>query len=397
MEVTIHTPGGDVKLNPLIVRRYLVNGNGAVTDQEIALFLGLCKAQQLNPFVREAYLIKYGDKQPAAIVVAKEVFLKRAYRSTDFRGHKAGIICQAPDKPADLQYTEGICTPGARIVGGWAEVHKDGWPFPLRVEVDYNEYVAKKHDGTPNRMWAEKPATMIRKVALVQALREAFPDTYQGMYSEEEVSSTDDLPRETIDPASIIDVPREASGAQQPTAAPARAEAPTEQESQRRSRRHKFSVDKSIFGTDELITCGSTPDQLEQLLVLTRNLPDVKNAVDEVLSRLGQRQLSFLREDEAEELLQKFSSRQAFVNAVKPIGNSDGKKQEEASPPDEDDSPFVDPAMPADLVECPNRGGDRMSVSQYCHVSCPDRVKLGGWCPVLEETPPAADDDQNLI
>ena len=34
--------------------------------------------------------------------------------------------------------------------------------------------------------WASKPATMIRKVALVQALREAFPEDLQGMYSIEE-------------------------------------------------------------------------------------------------------------------------------------------------------------------------------------------------------------------
>ena len=31
------------------------------------------------------------------------------------------------------------------------------------------------------------PATMIRKVALVQALREAFPDRYQGLYDASEV------------------------------------------------------------------------------------------------------------------------------------------------------------------------------------------------------------------
>ena len=69
-----------VKLSPNIIRNYLVNGNGNVTDQEVAMFLNLCKFQKLNPFLREAYLIKYGS-QPATIVTGKEAITKRAMRS----------------------------------------------------------------------------------------------------------------------------------------------------------------------------------------------------------------------------------------------------------------------------------------------------------------------------
>ena len=36
------------------VKNYLVSGNGAVTDQETLMFIELCKAQKLNPFIREA-------------------------------------------------------------------------------------------------------------------------------------------------------------------------------------------------------------------------------------------------------------------------------------------------------------------------------------------------------
>ena len=63
--------GQMVKLSPNIVRNYLVNGSGAVTDQEVAMFLNLCKYQRLNPFLKEAYLVKYGN-QPATIVTGKE-------------------------------------------------------------------------------------------------------------------------------------------------------------------------------------------------------------------------------------------------------------------------------------------------------------------------------------
>ena len=50
--------GQEVTLSKDIVRKYLVNGAGNVTDQEVTMFLGLCKHRRLNPFTREVYLIK---------------------------------------------------------------------------------------------------------------------------------------------------------------------------------------------------------------------------------------------------------------------------------------------------------------------------------------------------
>ena len=70
--------GEKVKLSPAIVRNYLVNGNGQITDQEVVYFINLCKSQGLNPFIKDCYLIKYGNTTPAQMVVSKDVFLKRA-------------------------------------------------------------------------------------------------------------------------------------------------------------------------------------------------------------------------------------------------------------------------------------------------------------------------------
>ena len=54
------------------------------------------------------------------------------------------------------------------------------------AEVSFNEYAARKKDGSLNSMWSKKPGTMIRKTALVQALREAFPSSFGGAFTEEE-------------------------------------------------------------------------------------------------------------------------------------------------------------------------------------------------------------------
>ena len=178
--------GAEVKLSPGIIRRFLVNGQGNVSDQEVTMFLMLCKSQRLNPFLREAYLIKFGSEK-ATMVVGKEVFTKRAENDESYRGFRAGVIVQ-DDTGNVVERVGSFVLPSDDIVGGWAEVHKAGRDIPYKTSVAFAEYVGKKKDGTPNKQWTEKPATMIRKVALVQALREAFPDTFSGLYDQAEMS-----------------------------------------------------------------------------------------------------------------------------------------------------------------------------------------------------------------
>jgi phage recombination protein Bet len=154
----------------------------------VQLFLQLCKFQGLNPFLREVYLVKYGD-YPASIVTGKEVFTKRAMANKDFAGFEAGIVVKSGNK---LERREGsMKLPGEEIMGGWARVHVKGHEVPFYDEVSFDEYAAKKRDGTLTGMWQTKPATMIRKVAIVHALREAFPEQFEGLYSQEEISHVD--------------------------------------------------------------------------------------------------------------------------------------------------------------------------------------------------------------
>ena len=56
------------------------------------------------------------------------------------------------------------------------------------------EYIGKKSNGEVNQQWSTKAKTMIRKVAIVQALREAFPQELSAMYVEEEFQKPDPVP-----------------------------------------------------------------------------------------------------------------------------------------------------------------------------------------------------------
>ena len=39
-----------VKISPNMIRKYLVNGGGNVSDGEVMMFMSLCKYQHLNRF-----------------------------------------------------------------------------------------------------------------------------------------------------------------------------------------------------------------------------------------------------------------------------------------------------------------------------------------------------------
>lgn len=195
--VKYETDHGEVQLSQDIVRRYLVSGNGSVTHEEVVMFIKLCQFQKLNPFLREAYLIKFGNN-PATMVTGKEVFTKRAFRHPKFDGFEAGITVE---KEGKLERREGaLLLDGESVIAGWARVYLKDTRVPLFAEASFAEYAGRKKDGTLNRTWTEKPATMIRKVAVVQALREAFPEDLGGLYDAAEMGAeTDALPTEHIE------------------------------------------------------------------------------------------------------------------------------------------------------------------------------------------------------
>lgn len=184
--------GAEIALNDDIVKRYLVSGDPSkVTDAEVKMFTELCKAQRLNPFLREAYLVKFGSN-PGQIIVGKDVFLKRARSNPKFKGFTAGIIVQT-ENGAYQNRPGTFYTPGEKIVGGFCKVAIEGWDFPLEHSVAMSEF------SRSTATWKSMPAVMIRKVALVQALREAFPEDFQQLYSEEEMPVDDSkLDREPV-------------------------------------------------------------------------------------------------------------------------------------------------------------------------------------------------------
>lgn len=189
--VVYEVDGQKIKLTPKIVQDYLVGTTAKITMPEFKLFTELCKVRKLNPFLREAYLIKYSNNQPASIVVGKDAILKRAVLNSKYDGMKSGII--VTNIEGEIIERKGTFKlPGETLVGGWAEVFRKDWENSIYSSVSLEESIQKKGNGEPNSNWTKQPATMIEKVAKVRALREAFVEDLAGMYEAEEMDV--DLP-----------------------------------------------------------------------------------------------------------------------------------------------------------------------------------------------------------
>lgn len=177
--------GNEIKLTPSIVQEYIVGTDAPITNQEFKLFTELCKVRKLNPFLREAYLIKYKAGTPAQLVVGKDAILKRAVLNANYDGMESGIIVQKED--GTVEERQGTFKLGdEQLVGGWARVYRKDWTHPIYASVSFNEVSQRKSDGSLNSNWSTKGATMVEKVAKVRALRETFVEDLAGMYEAEE-------------------------------------------------------------------------------------------------------------------------------------------------------------------------------------------------------------------
>lgn len=188
--------GNEIRLTPGIVQHFIVGSDSKITASEFKFFTELCKVRKLNPFLKEAYCIKYGN-QPATIVVGKDAIIKRAVLHPQYDGKESGVIVM--DDDGNTKERKGcFVSPNETLVGGWCNVYRKDTKHPEYMSVSLEEVQGRKKDGSVNSTWAGKAATMVEKVAKVRALREAFVDELGGMYDESETQQNFDLPAEPI-------------------------------------------------------------------------------------------------------------------------------------------------------------------------------------------------------
>lgn len=145
---------------------YLKQTNSNLLPNEMAQFVAISTAFNLNPYKREVYAIAYGqgNNRKLSIIVGYEVYLRRAEEFPQYDGYETKFFGE-----------------GANM-GCSCIVYRKDRSHPVGSTVFLREYTQN------NTMWNNKPHVMLEKVAIATAMRRAFPSEFNGMpYTSDEL------------------------------------------------------------------------------------------------------------------------------------------------------------------------------------------------------------------
>lgn len=158
-------------------------------NADLAVFFHQCVRTGLDPFARQIYMIQREGKQ--TIQTGIDGFRLVARRACDARnetlGYEETLWCGADGQWTDV-WLSSTPPKAAKVT-----ILRGNGRFPAIAL--YEEYVGLKKDkqtgvSTPNKMWTTKPALMLAKCAEALALRKAFPQDLAGLYTSDEMDSS---------------------------------------------------------------------------------------------------------------------------------------------------------------------------------------------------------------
>ncbi|MEU7802690.1 recombinase RecT [Micromonospora arborensis] len=168
---------------------------------QIRVFIHFCQVRHLDPYAKEAYLLKYGNNY--SIVTSIDTYRRKAFATGRYRRKVAVYWTGAADDP-----NSWVVDTESRVR---YRVWDDVWlrqenPAAAKVVIEYYDergdvvqshavanwemFVATKwKDGkkVPNEMWTTGGPHQLAKCAEALALRQAFPTTLSGFFVQEEM------------------------------------------------------------------------------------------------------------------------------------------------------------------------------------------------------------------
>lgn len=166
------------------------------TDNELGLFLQVCKNHKLDPFTRQIHFVKRAGK--GTIQISIDGLRAIAERTEQYAGNDDPVF-------------DSETAPKKATVTVWKMVSGQRCPFTATAR--WSQYYPKGSGF----MWDKMPHLMLGKCAEALALRKAFPESMSGLYTDDEMEQeTMKVEAETRE-VKPVEVPKVAPPKKKPT------------------------------------------------------------------------------------------------------------------------------------------------------------------------------------
>lgn len=158
------------------------------SDDELKLFIQVCKGASLNPFLKQVFLVPRWDsvagREVRAIQVSIDGFRAIAESSGAYAGNDDPVYDGESDieVPAKTGPAKKLTVPNKATVTVYKMIN--GQRFGFTATARWTEYYPGPKMGF---QWHIRPYLMLGKCAEALALRKAFPKLLSGMYASEEM------------------------------------------------------------------------------------------------------------------------------------------------------------------------------------------------------------------
>lgn len=168
-----------------LLKRTIARG---ASDEELNMFIQVCKGANLNPFLKQVHLVPRWDTRESREVRTIQVGIDGFRAVAESSGQYAGNDDPIYEGDKEIEYGKDkkkVNVPLKATVTVYKMMEGQRQPFTATARWD--EYYPGDKMGF---QWHIRPYLMLGKCAEALALRKAFPKLLSGMYAQEEMDRT---------------------------------------------------------------------------------------------------------------------------------------------------------------------------------------------------------------